>query len=647
MLDQALPILAGAVFAIALLASPLADGLRRFAGAVGQTLRPLLPLPDGLRRVAGAVARTLRPLPLPLFVVIAVGAVQFGILLEILVGFAATVAAWLLIVAPSARECGLVPKRDWRAIKELFRQLALWALLTAVMVWALGQTVVDSTPYSESIGLTAGLVNVAVALWSLALFLRIVSFAETRIRAAIAVLTGLTLLWGLVWLGILPSELIPVEGIAVAIPLLLAGLTAALLILDVFLEAGVGCTALRPLRARALPKRVAQDALRLGLTGALATSVVLLLSTILGLVEMGERGDALHLPPKAVAEAPLAARAPGLGDRKLDRRYAPVLVFTKREHWTPIKVDSYLRHATLIGPEGPVQKGLTLAELPHSCPGGGDGCYQLTIECDSGEELRCAHHDKEEHVPGRLYREGAVYVRGPLRKGRRPGLFPDRGPFRNRLRTLIQYWYFYYYDEWKAPVFAGLLTQKHESDWEVVTLGLDKANHPLFVADSAHCAGSWRRWGEVKVSTALSISRGPDVHPLIAVAEGSHANYPDPKQKRTPDPAHCAGLPAGIAAAISYASNIRDKTEYGFLWYPPENGWIELRNDKEAPMDFPGTWGADGRVTLTNYREHEIGNPTAGPRTPSLQAPWTNPVGTIFCGKYSPPAGMDSEELSC
>jgi hypothetical protein len=644
MIDQALPILIGALLATALLASPLADGLRRVAGAVAvaRTLRRL-PLPDGLRRVAGAVARTLRPLPLPLFVVIAVGAVQFGTLLEILVSFAATVVGWLLIVAPSARECGLVLKWEWRAVKALFRLLTLWALLTAVLVWVLGQTVVDSTPYSESIGLTAGLVNIAVALWSFALFLRIVSFAETWIRTAIAVLTVLTLLWGLVWLGILPSELIPVDGIATAIPLVLALLAAALLLLDVFLEAGIDSTALKALRARALPKQVPENARRLGLMGALAASVVLLLSTTLGLIETGERGAPLHPPPEASAEAPLAARAPGLGATKLDRRYAPVLVFTRKERWTPVRVDAYLRNATLIGPEGRVQKGLTLAKLPHSCPGGGDDCYQLTINCDSGK-LACAHHHNEELVPEQLYREGAVYVRGPLRKSRRPGLFPDRGPFRSRLRTLIQYWYFYYYDEWNAPVFAGLLTQKHESDWEVVTLGLDKANHPLFVADSAHCAGSWRRWGEVEVSTALP---GPDVHPLIAVAEGSHANYPDPEQKRTPDPAHCAGLPAGIAAAISYASNIRDKTEYGFPWYPPEHGWVELRNDKEAPMDFPGTWGADDRVTLINYREHEIGNPTPGPRTPSLQAPWTNPVGTIFCGKYSPPVGMDSEELAC
>jgi hypothetical protein len=642
--QQALPIILGALLAIDFLVSPLPGRLRRLAVAVARRL-PSLPFPGGLRRVAGAVARTLRPLFLPLFVVIAVGAVQFGVLLESLVGFLATVVGWLVIVAPSARECGLTLKWERRAIMALFGYLTLWALPTALVVWVLGQTAVDSTPYSENIGLTAELVNVAVALWSLALFLRIVSFAETRIRAVIAALTVLALLWGLVWLGVLPSDLIPVEGIVAAISLPFAALAAALLVLDAFLEAGVGSTDPRAARVRALPERVTKGARRFGLMGALAASVVLLASTTIGLVETGKRGGPLHPPPAASAEAPLGARAPGLGGRKLDRRYAPVLAFTKEEHWTPIRVDSYLRNATLIGPAGrPVQKGLTLAELPHSCPGGGDDCYQLTIACDSGEEIRCAHHDEEEHVPKHLYREGAVYVRGPLRKSRRPGLFPDRGPFRDRLRTLIQYWYFYYYDEWKAPVFAGLLTQKHESDWEVVTLGLDKANHPLFVADSAHCAGSWRRWGEVEVSSVLP---GPEVHPLIAVAEGSHANYPDPKQKRTPDPAHCAGLPAGIAAAISYASNIRDKTEYGFVWYPPEDGWIELRNDKEAPMDFPGTWGANDRVTLTNYREHEIGNPTPGPRTPSLQAPWTNPVGTIFCGKYSPPVGMDSEELAC
>ena len=41
-----------------------------------------------------------------------------------------------------------------------------------------------------------------------------------------------------------------------------------------------------------------------------------------------------------------------------------------------------------------------------------------------------------------------------------------------RPSTLIQYWYFYRYDEWSTPVLGGRLLQRHEGDWEAVMVGL-------------------------------------------------------------------------------------------------------------------------------------------------------------------------------
>jgi len=608
-------------------------------GAIFAALLLISPLTGGIGSVVSAVARMLRPLLLPLFVIIAVGAVHFGPIAAILVSFAAIVVGWLSIVAPAAEECDVALGWELGLAKRLLKYALLLAV-GAIAVWALSQAL-SSNAYTETVGFTAGLMYLAVGLWVLALVARLASFAETWVRAAIAILAGLALLWGLVWLGAVPG---PADLIAPVVPVVFAVLAALLILLDIAVEADVGNAGFaQKLRAAALSPPTAERARALGFTAAMAAAVALLAATTWGLVEAAERGGALNPPPDVSVEAREPPEAEGLRDRGLNRRYAPVLAFTKDERWTPISVDSYLENATLIGPEGSTKKGLTLAELPHSCPGGRSDCYKLTIECDSGQ-LDCAHGVETNRDSEKLYQDGAVYVRGPLRKSERPGLFPDRGPFRKDLQTLIQYWYFYYYDEWKAPVFAGVLTQKHEGDWEVVTLGLDEANQPLFVADSAHCAGSWRNWNEIEVSTKLP---GPHVHPLVAVAEGSHANYPDPNQKRTSDPGHCAGLPEGAAAAISYASNIRDKTEYGFAWYPPEDGWIELESDEAPPMDFPGTWGIDDRTTLTNFKEHEIGSPKQGPKTPSLQGPWTNPVGTIFCGKYRPPVGTDSETFNC
>jgi hypothetical protein len=53
-------------------------------------------------------------------------------------------------------------------------------------------------------------------------------------------------------------------------------------------------------------------------------------------------------------------------------------------------------------------------------------------------------------------------------------------------------------------------------------------------------------------------------------------------------------------------------------------------------MQFAGTWGANDRTTLRNFNSHKLGE-GVGPQTPSLQASWTAPVDTIFCGRYTPP----------
>lgn len=627
-LPPAVPVLGGLAIAILLLVLPLGN-----------------PLGTSLWAVASALGKAFRPLLLPLFVVIGVGAIAFGALVEVLVSFTAVVLAWFLIGRPTIEETTAALKPGESLPKRLLRDLGA-VLMLAIAIWVIVRVIIDLTAYFEVVnGFTAILVTIALVLWVVATGFRLLFFAESWLRALIAVIVGVALLRLTVALGILPGEPGLQDSIPTMVPALF-GLAGLLLILDgglAVLPTDAAWGLVGWLRGSWVDAAAPRRAGTLGSTAVLAASLVLLAAIACGLFEAEERGKALQPPEGTTVEAKRPAVAPGASDLELNRRYAPVLVFTKDERWSPISVDSYLRNATLYDSEGAIKEGLTLEDLNRTCPGGRDDCYHLSIGCESGQEA-CAHGEVRERDPEKLYQEGAVYVRGPLRAGEHPGLFPDQGPYRKQLQTLIQYWYFYYYDEWRAPVFAGLLTQKHESDWEVVTLGLDAAAKPLFVADSAHCGGSWRNWSEIEVSTKLP---GPRVHPLVAVAEGSHANYPDPRQKRTSDPGHCAGLPEGMAAALSYASNIRDKTEYGWAWYPPEDGWIELGRKEAGPMDFPGTWGASDRTTLTNFNVHEIGKAKAGPKTPSLQGPWTNPVGTIFCGKYRPPVGTDSKTFGC
>jgi hypothetical protein len=205
-------------------------------------------------------------------------------------------------------------------------------------------------------------------------------------------------------------------------------------------------------------------------------------------------------------------------------------------------------------------------------------------------------------------------------------LRPPYGQPGKPLTTIVQYWFFYRYDRWTQRALTGRLTQEHQGDWENVTLGFAPQEQPLFVAYSAHCAGTVLPWNAVPIASV----GGPRTHPLVAVAEGSQANYPQVKQAHVPDWIGCQGRPKGLLSLVSYSSNVRDVTEYGRLWYPTE--LIPAQANK-PPMSFPGTWGEDDRTTVKVSRTRTL-DVRRGPESPPLQPSWSDPLEAIFCGDY-------------
>lgn len=71
----------------------------------------------------------------------------------------------------------------------------------------------------------------------------------------------------------------------------------------------------------------------------------------------------------------------------------------------------------------------------------------------------------------------------------------------------LQYWYLYLYNDF---------TNKHEGDWEQVTITLDHDQLPVTVGYSSHLSGNSRCWEHTEKS---------DGHPVLYVARGSHAGY--------------------------------------------------------------------------------------------------------------------------
>jgi hypothetical protein len=222
-----------------------------------------------------------------------------------------------------------------------------------------------------------------------------------------------------------------------------------------------------------------------------------------------------------------------------------------------------------------------------------------------------------EDEPGNVFRDLGPY------RGETPG--PEEGD----VSILIQYWYFYRYDDWTQTVLAGKLTQKHEADWEAVMVGLSE-RRPLFVAYSAHCGGNWRDWN-AKDIPAANIDR-EKTHALVAVAEGSQANYPRANQKRAPEWQSCSNLPDFATDLASYAANIRDRTGYDWQWIPKRSPIVVT--EKDPPMSFPGRWGGNDVTTLTNQTPHKPLASGLGPQTPSLQALWQDPLKIVFCTRY-------------
>ena len=86
-------------------------------------------------------------------------------------------------------------------------------------------------------------------------------------------------------------------------------------------------------------------------------------------------------------------------------------------------------------------------------------------------------------------------------------------------RILVQYWYPYFYNDfWNT----------HEMDWEVVMIVFKETKsgpQPIVCAYSAHHGGHWLTWPHVEKANERKEPDLDGTHPIVYVANGSHANY--------------------------------------------------------------------------------------------------------------------------
>jgi hypothetical protein len=586
------------------------------------------------------LGRAAFPLTLPLLIVVVAGTAEASGVVQVIAGAVAGLFAWTLIVRPESERASL------RAF------LAAAALTIAYAVAAIVSNAVTDPllgSFADRGGWSASFLRAAVVLWAVAIVLRLASFATSCFRMLEAVLLAAAVWCLVVWAGVidepwgLGENALAAGGVLLLLATLLLFAEALAGIFAVITGDGEKVGKVRKWTAESggLSKRAAGFLAGFGLVTALFATLALGGAIVIGLEETSGEG---HGRPTLASqpikpEEPITAPTEQLpSDQKkfpdaLVNTYVPELAFRQDEKWLPQRVDGYVRDSWLQGPLGEPMRGNTLERLPTSCPGVVPSpCYRLSIRCRTSDEPCSGAHEVGMGSLDHPKRSGAVYVRVVL-KSEAPKLFPAGvGTVDGEKPSiLIQYWYFYRYDEWTSPVLSGKLLQRHEGDWEAVTVGLSK-DRPLFVAYSQHCAGEWQRWKSIEVAD----TGRPRTHPLVAVARGSQANYVRANQGHSPDWAGCSGkLPRGTATLLSYASNIRDFTGYDFGWEPEAGGIIPASDDR-PPMSFPGYWGGNGVTQLVNERSHTLA--TGGePKTPSMQPLWVDPLTTVFCRNWRYP----------
>jgi len=604
----------------------------------------------------GALGRALVPILLPVIVISTFAAAVLSPLLQLASGALLIALIWLLVrgkgeftherqnsAALTRAISPTTPFPPWYelAIPALIGVAAALAFLAA----SFGNPI---RTWEGPAGWSGFIEYGALALLAGALATRIFGYATNRWRVIVAIA-----------LTVFVVRILSAVGVYYAVPGAWSALhftagRALVLLVIVVAAFAMETWSLRNTSPSA-PGSIQQFARAGGVWVASASAVLLAIALLAATVETtagagqlsSDRFGEIHTTP-----TPAIVDTPGDADLDLAWTFAPVLHLDHDEDYPPVGVDTFLAGASEAGAKksvSPTGEPLPLNDdtLPTECPGG-ENYACGTLRCTD-----CISRKKETQPVG-FVPQGILYARIAHRDSE-PRVFSGWNPWGDDLQTLIQYWVFYAYDRWQAETVMGSLIQEHEGDWEMISVGLDVNEAPLFVALSAHCGGQVVPWGDVSAAPGTlvggrvmiakeRIARDVDVsHPIVAVAKGSHANYAVSGGHRPPDWGSCKQLPSDAVSALSYASNVRDITDdTNTGWFASPKDIVAV-TDKTRPMSYPGAWGTGEFMT---FGHHEKTRSSNAPLSPPLQTKsWHTPIKLFFCQSHWHPAGEGSEHL--
>jgi hypothetical protein len=123
-------------------------------------------------------------------------------------------------------------------------------------------------------------------------------------------------------------------------------------------------------------------------------------------------------------------------------------------------------------------------------------------------------------------------------------------------RYVLQYWYFYWADNWYDSSNWEWLAQQHQGDVELAQIDLNASGYPISVDVSEHSCGFARAWSDPKVIH----SRHGYNHIALFVARGSHSLWFQGGNHQLGPNQRCGdyGMPSGPRQKLA---------TLGFHWY--------------------------------------------------------------------------------
>jgi hypothetical protein len=233
--------------------------------------------------------------------------------------------------------------------------------------------------------------------------------------------------------------------------------------------------------------------------------VLATLGAVFLVVVAGVAALALVFVDISLEHGPLAPDVPPqtevAGDeaRELAQRFAPVLHYDSRELFVPISRKAYISRTQLKEEEGRfvrlVRKAVSEEDLPVSLGACLKGCL-LFLDVQGAEP----------DPPKRVETQYDAIENALLDGGERPTVYYHVSHYDSTDEYAIQYWFLYFFN---------YRLNEHESDWEQITVRLDKNRTPTSVFYSSHEGGN--------VGTFARVAQGD--HAVVYPALGSHANY--------------------------------------------------------------------------------------------------------------------------